>query len=239
VATAKPEARKLFAPAVKNVTIEIAYAASAAPYAGSLKKFGDIWNVFHVNALAIFDGKKTVTHPRALAGMAKLDDVPSKSFTTGELLEIASSHRTSASSEDTAAFYVLFVDGYWIDDAGVEQKDVLGRSIGASGVVVVFKPAVAAVAGASPELVEQLTLVHYFGHAVGFVDNGVPVAENNRRHVDADGHHCTNKQCAMSADVETSAGAATFASTLIRSPEGVILGQDCLSDARIFENAAP
>jgi len=235
-APAKPDANKLFAASVKNVVVEVDYGPGAEPYAGNLKNFGPVWNLFRGNALAIFDGKKTVSYPDALSKMEKLDDLAAKSYSSKELLAVAAAHRSEASSADTAAFYILFVDGHWVDDAGAEQKDVTGVSIGDSGVVAIFKPAVNAAGGASPELVEQLVLIHFFGHAVGFVDNGVTVADSNKAHIDtADGRHCTNTKCAMNAAVESPSGAASYAKTLIRGPEAVLLGQECLSDARLLE----
>ena len=55
----------LFAASIKTVTIEIDYAAGAAPYMGTLKDFGDPWGLFNASVLAIFDGKKTVSFPRS------------------------------------------------------------------------------------------------------------------------------------------------------------------------------
>lgn len=227
----QPPVTTLFSKTIESVTIEIDYAPGAEPFQGSVKDFGDPWTLLRSNAAAIFDGKKTVTFPRTLAKMEKLEDVTAKSFTNKDLLAVAAAHRTEPQYANAVAFYVVFVNGYWVDDAGTEQKDVLGVSIGDTGVIGVFKPTIT-----SP-LVEQLTLVHHLGHAVGFVDNGVPVGEANRAHVDTvNVHHCTNKQCAMSFGIETTAGAEAYASASIRSPEAVLIGQECLSDARILEN---
>ena len=66
---------------------------------------------------------------------------------------------------------------------------------------------------------------------------GVPVGAANRAHVDTTNvHHCTNKQCAMSFANETAAGAKAYVAAFIPSPEAVLIGQECLSDARILEN---
>lgn len=227
----QPPVTTLFTKGVEQVKIEIDYAPGAEPFQGEVKKFGDPWSLFRTNALAIFDGKKTVVFPSTLAKMEKLDDVPAKNFSNADLIAVAAAHRTEMQFSNVVSFYVVFVDGYWLDDTGAERTDVPGVSIGDTGIIGMFKKAIA-----SP-FVEQLTLIHHLGHAVGFVDNGVPVGEANRAHVDtANGHHCTNKQCAMSFANETVAGATAYASEFIRSPEAVLIGQECLSDARILEN---
>jgi hypothetical protein len=236
----QPPVTTLFSKSITDVTIEIDYAAGAEPYVGTLKDFGDPWNLFNANALAIFDGKKKVTFPRTLAKMEKLGDVTATTFTTKDILDIAAAHRTEQQYSDAVAFYVVFLPGHFVDDAGTEQKETLGVSIGDTGVIAMFKPAIATPVTnptAPPQLVEQLALIHSLGHAVGFVDNGVPVGDSNKAHIDtANGHHCTNKQCAMSFANEGAKGATDYAKTLIRNPEAVLIGQECLSDARLLES---
>jgi hypothetical protein len=236
----QPPVTTLFSKSITDVTIEIDYAAGAEPYVGTLKDFGDPWNLFNANALAIFDGKKKVTFPRTLAKMERLDDVTATTFTSKDILDIAAAHRTEQQYTDAVAFYVVFLPGHFVDDAGTEQKETVGVSIENTGVIALFKPAISTPVTnptAPPQLIEQLALIHFLGHAVGFVDNGVPVGDSNKAHIDtANGHHCTNKQCAMSFAVEGAKGATDYAKTLIRNPEAVLIGQECLSDARLLES---
>lgn len=237
----QPPVTTLFSPAITSVTIEVDYAPGAEPYVGTVKDFGDPWELFNANVLALFEGKKAVEFPRTLAKMEKLDDVDGATFTTQEVLDIAAAHRTEPQYSDAVAFYIVFLPGIYVDDEGNEQPKTLGLSIGNTGVVALFKPAIKTPVGnptAPPQFVEQLALVHFLGHAVGFVDNGVPVGENNRAHVDLDNpHHCTNTQCAMHVGIESVSGAVAFAKTLIRSSQAVLIGQECLSDARILESS--
>jgi hypothetical protein len=228
----------LFAPVITKVVIEIDYAPGAEPYVDPVKDFGDPWNLFNANALALF-GTRTVTFPRTLAKMEKLADVTAKTFTTADVLAIAAAHRTDQQFSNADSFYVVFLPGTFVDDAGTEQKTTLGITLADSGVIALFKPAIAKPVvnpTPSPVFIEQLALVHFLGHAVGFVDNGVPVGDNNKAHIDtANGHHCTNKKCAMSVELESAAGAAAY-TPLVRSFESVLIGQECLSDARILED---
>ena len=237
-ASDQPPATTLFSTAITDVTIEVDYAPGAEPYVDMVKDFGDPWNLFNANALAIF-GTRKVAIQRTLAKMEKLTDVTAKSFTSADILAIAAAHRTEPQYTNAVSFYVVFLPGTFVDDAGTEQKTTLGVSIGSTGVIAMFKPAISKPVvnpTPPPEFVEQLALIHFLGHAVGFVDNGVPVGDNNRAHIDtANGHHCTNKKCAMSVEIESAAGAAAYTS-LIRSFESVLIGQECLSDARVLED---
>ena len=228
----------LFSAAITNVVIEIDYAPGAEPYVDMVKDFGDPWDLFNANALAIF-GTRKVAFPRTLAKMEKLADVTAKTFTTADIVAIAAAHRTDQQFSNADSFYVVFLPGTFVDDTGTEQKTTLGVTLADSGVIALFKPAISKPVvnpTPPPEFVEQLALIHFLGHAVGFVDNGVPVGDNNKAHIDtANGHHCTNKKCAMSVELESAAGAAAYTS-LIRSFQSVLVGQECLSDARVLEN---
>lgn len=225
----KVDPTKVFNASIKKVVLEIDYAPDAAPNEAAVKDFGNPWELFRNSALAVFDGKKTLTFPEKVKDMQKLDDVAAKNYSAKELLDVAAAHRDQQSTDDTAAFYVVFVNGYYVDETGAEQKDILGVSIGNTGVIGMFKPAI------SDPILEQVALIHQFGHAVGFVDNGVPVAESNP-HLDADHpRHCKNTKCVMSFAVESAAGAAKYAE-IIRSAGSVLYDQGCLSDARILES---
>lgn len=239
-ASSQPAVTTLFSKSITSITVEIDYAPGAEPYVGNVKDFGDPWNLFNANSLAVFDGKKKVSFPRTLAKMEKLDDVTAATYTTKDILDIAAAHRTEPQYEDAVAFYVVFLPGTFTDESGTEQKETLGVSIGDTGVIGMFKPAIKTPVGnptAVPQFVEQLALIHFFGHAVGFVDNGVPVGPTNQAHIDTENaHHCTNKQCAMSFANESVTGAVSYAKQYIRNPEAVLLGQECLSDARLLES---
>ncbi|MBS2014164.1 MAG: hypothetical protein JST00_14840 [Deltaproteobacteria bacterium] len=225
----KIDPTKIFDRAITKVVVEIDYAPDAAPNEAAVKNFGNPWELFRNSALAVFDGKKTLSFPEKVKDMQKLDDVAAKSYSAKEILDVAASHRDVQSGGDTAAFYVVFLNGYYVDEAGAEQKDVLGVSIGNTGVIGMFKPAI------SDPIVEQVALIHYFGHAVGFVDNGVPVAESNPHADPANPRHCVNDKCVMHFAVEAAAGAQKYAG-IIRSAGSVLYDQGCLSDARILES---
>lgn len=235
---AKVDAQTLFGPNVTSVDVEVDYADGAAPYVGAAGRYKDVWNLFRTNTNAVFDGQKDVTFPNTLEAMEKLDDVTAQEFTKSDVLAIAKAHRQGASSADTASFYVVFLNGHFKDDGGNVQPDVTSTAIADKGVIAVFKPVVATFenpTSAIAQLVEQSALLHQIGHLVGFVNNGVPL--NSEHHDAANGAHCTNQACIMNAAFEGAEATANFVAKSFTAPDPVIFGQECLSDARILENA--
>lgn len=244
VFTTQPAPTKLFSRSVTDVVVEVDYAVGAAPFVGPQGQddkgqggIRDIWGLMKTNATAIFEIKK-LTLPTTLAGMEKLTDVAATSYSDEDVLAVAKLHRDAIPDDTTASYYVLFLNGSYIDAGGHVDEERLSVSLGTEGVIAMFKPAVVRRAGPQsppPAYVEQLAMIHALGHAVGFVDNGVPVADSNKAHV-ADGHHCTNDQCAMYGGIDTVQGAAPHAMSFVRYQTSVLIGQECLSDARLLAN---
>jgi hypothetical protein len=176
--------------------------------------------------------------PNKLSQMEKLTDVEAKNYSDADILEVAQAHRDQLSDDTTVTYYFLFLNGNYVGPDGAVDEDRLAVSLGREGVIAVFKPAILKPAGnviPPPAYVEQLAMIHELGHAVGFVDDGVPVADGNTDHV-AEDHHCNNSQCAMYGGIDTVQGAAPYAMNYVRYQTSVLLGQECLSDARIFAN---
>ena len=93
-----------------------------------------------------------------------------------------------------------------------------------------FKPSIAGTT--MSEQVEQVTLVHEFGHAIGMVNRGVPMVED---HHDTDhGAHCSNPDCVMYWTVE-GADIVGFIQSRLLGASDVLFGPECLAD---FDAAA-
>ena len=159
--------------------IGIDYQKGAEPYTGQSVAFGDTWRLFQVNAAKLFEGSgKTIDVPVTLDRIERLDDVQGSQFSTEAILTIASAHRGTKTGGDVLAYYVVWLDGF-LEEEGAARKAVLGVGDWVrTGVIAMFKPVIAnAGLPLTPDLsriVEQTTLVHEFGHAVGLVANGVP-----------------------------------------------------------------
>ncbi|MGH7281020.1 MAG: hypothetical protein ACRELY_05815, partial [Polyangiaceae bacterium] len=217
--------------AISAVSIEIDYQKDAEPYTAGTATFGDIWSIARDNVNRIFQkSPKTITLPTTPDSWQELDDISGSTFTNGAILAVADAHRDQKNTTATATFYIVFLNGYYDNGSGA-QKDILGISIGSSGVIGMFKPVIASTAGTIPgteEYVEQTTLVHEFGHAVGLVNNGLPLTS---QHQDtAHGAHCTNQKCVMYWANEGSGNATTFALNAFTGTSDIVFGDECLAD---------
>jgi hypothetical protein len=227
----QPPASDLYGSKYSTIVIEAAYATGMEPYTGRLFGLGDSWQLFQVNAARIFEkSPKKLVIPTTLTEMERID-VTGTTFTTDQILAIADAHRHQRTSGSTATFYVVWLPGHLVQDGRVNDQ-VLGVSIGNTGVIAMFKEVIRSVADPSEvnveRFVEQSTLVHEFGHAVGLVDNGVAMTSS---HLDsAHGAHCTNTRCTMYWENEGPMAAARFVRQLVRTGTEVLFGPECLHD---------
>jgi predicted Zn-dependent protease len=230
---AQPPPARLFDRSVTTVALEVDYATGAAPYTGGIGgAFGDTWELFQSNAERLFkDDGKTLEIPTTLAQMEELSDVPPGPYTVDEILALADTHRDRPSAGATATFYIVFLDDYFDDGMGA-NTGVLGVSIGDTGVIAMFKPVIESTGTPlTPNLeryVEQSTLVHEFGHAVGLVDNGVSMVAPHKD--DGHGAHCSNDKCTMYWLNEGASDAAQFARDYVVSGSSILFDDACLAD---------
>jgi hypothetical protein len=76
--------------------------------------------------------------------------------------------------------------------------------------------------------VEQSTLVHELGHAIGLVNNGVPLVS---AHQDGPhGAHCTDTSCVMYWQNEGASAMAAWATQYVLSNSTILFKADCLAD---------
>jgi len=86
--------------------------------------------------------------------------------------------------------------------------------------------------GAVPKFVEQSTLIHEMAHALGFVNNGLPL---KTAHQDsAHGAHCSNPNCVMYYLNEGKSDMVNFVQQYILSGNTVMMDSQCLQDAQSF-----
>ena len=77
------------------------------------------------------------------------------------------------------------------------QPGTIGVSLTGTTVIAIFKDVIESSGvrsdGIVPKFIEQSTIVHELGHALGLVNNGVSISSD---HHDADnGAHCINDIC--------------------------------------------
>lgn len=221
----------VFASDVARVAIEIDFETGQSPFTGPVAGFGDTFDLTVENVERLFSGTKTLTIPRTTGEMEDVGAIPDEELTSQDLLALADQHRGRRDESGTKTYYILFVSGHFANGEGV-QPNVLGVSLGSSGVIAMFKDVIRSTdVVAFPNLVrfvEQTTLVHELSHAIGLVDNGVPLAT---AHVDTPhGKHCTNDRCVMYYLNEGASDAAMFARQVITTGSRILFDDQCLGD---------
>ena len=167
--------------------------------------------------------------PRTVGEMENIGDVADEELTTSDILAIADAHRGQHDAAGVRTYYIVFVSGHFADAAGV-QSGVLGVSLGNTGVLAMFKDVIRGSSGVPniSRFVEQVTMIHELGHAIGLVDNGVPMTMVHKD--TAHGAHCTNERCAMFWQVEGASAAAAYAQQYVLTSNTIVFGAECLAD---------
>lgn len=185
------------------------------------------WELLRVNLEALYEAApREIELPSGPDDIGPLADRGITDYDADALLSLAREHDDLDPVAGALDFHVLFVDGYYFED-GERQTSVLAVSLGDSGVVAMFAPVIGD--GALSRFVEQTTLVHEVGHAVGLVDNGVDMAAP---HLDAEhGHHCDDPDCVMYWLNEGATDLVTYAKKYAASGDVVLFDEACLADA--------
>jgi hypothetical protein len=233
---AQPDPSVLFSDAIDEVAVEIDYMDGAEPYTGPVGNRGELWTLFGDNMRALFpEDAYVLEYPSVLQDMDPIGGATQESYTVDDLLGLADAYRDDPSEGSRATFYVVWIDGYFEDDEGV-QEAVLGVSIGHTGVVAMFKPVIEGAAAAPfvARFGEQSTLIHELGHAIGLVDNGIPLSTD---HLDEEhGAHCSNDQCVMYWALESVSSVVQFAQRVQMDGTTILFDDDCLADVEAFRN---
>ena len=224
------DAPGVFDPSVTQVQVEIDYETGQAPYTGTIVGFGDAFALSTANIGRLFAGHKTIAIPDTTGEMEDVGAVADEALTSEDLLAIAAAHRQTHSAGAVHAYYVVFVSGNFADGNG-PNPNILAVSIGSTGVVAMFKDVIAGTGGVVPNVekfVEQSTLIHELGHAIGLVGNGVVTTSAHQD--SAHGAHCTNDHCVMYYLNEGPSAAAAFAQQYVTSGNAILFDDACLAD---------
>lgn len=116
-----------------------------------------------------------------------------------DLVALERAHRDAVSSGDTAAIYVLYLDGRYADG-----PDTLGVAFGATSFAI-FADAIEEAASllSDPERLERAVMVHELGHLLRLVNIGYssPREREDPEHP----NHSTNRDSVMHWAIETDA----------------------------------
>jgi hypothetical protein len=220
-----------------SVSLEIWYEPSAAPFVGAMGSSGrSYWSIVQDNLSEIFKYRSAppaLRVPTQLSEMHVLADQSKANWLATEIVALSAANSLPKSDAKEARFYVYFLKGYYNSGSGSDPS-VVGVHLSGTPIIAIFKDVVKSTgynpAGPVPKFVEQSTLVHELGHALGFVNNGVPVTSSYQD--TANGAHSLNKDCVMYWQNEGVADLSLFIQKFLTSSNFVMWGPEVLADAQ-------
>jgi hypothetical protein len=220
-----------------GLTVEVAYEPGAEPYTGTTAGGINYWDFLKDNLQAVFQGRPiTFQIPHSLSEMKALPTQNQSVWTPEQVVSLASQYRSSQTQSAQGHFFVVFLKGYAASENGSANPNIIGFSVTGTTVIAIFKEVVQSTGtlanGPVPKYVEQSTLIHEMGHAIGFVNNGLPmtVAHQDSAH----GAHCSNPNCVMYYLNEGKSDMAAFVQKFIQTGSTVMFDQQCLQDSQSF-----
>ncbi len=215
-----------------RLDVHVFYEDGAEPYTEGIIPGVQIWNLTQTNLEALFQGRTigpVITVPKTLAEMTRLTTASKASWSIDDILELSKKVNVSA-PRGTTAFKIFFVNGSAKDGAGI-----IGFHIDRTRVIAIFKDVIKGMSGGNvfvPRYVEQATIIHEMGHALGLVNNGVK--KQSDHHDEPHGAHCKNQDCVMYWTNEGTADMQAFAQQVITNRSTVMFDNQCLEDSRKY-----
>lgn len=227
---------KEFFATMTELTVEVAYEPGAEPYAGTSAKGKPNWDLLESNLNALFENrslKPHVTVPKTLGEMLQIPAQSKTSWTAQDIVDLAGRHRITSSTTTTGYFWIVFLNGHF-NQNGMDNASTIGVSVNGTTIIAIFKDVIEAVSpnAAVAVYVEQSTVIHEVGHALGLVNNGIPTTSDH--HDSAHTGHCKNPDCVMYWMNEGAADLKAFAQKLMATGSSTMFGQECLDDATNF-----
>ncbi len=216
--------------------MEIYYEPGAQPFTGNTIQGRPYWGILKENLDAIFQHRTqppAVSVPTALAQMTQIPSQNKSAWTHGDILSLAETYRQQLPTQTNGRFYIYFVKGYFDNGSG-PNSSVIGVNISTTPIIVIFKDVILN-SGQNPsgpvaKFMEQSTLVHEVGHALGLVNVGVaPVSA----HEDAAHRgHTQNSSCVMYWLNEGPSDLGQFVQQYLLSQSVVMWGPEVLADVQ-------
>lgn len=220
---------------VPEIAVDVYYEPGAEPFFGTTPGGKAYWHITRDNLVDIFKHRSsppTVTVPTQLTEMTAIAAQGKTNWLGTEILALDAAVRTRSSDNTTSRFSIYFLNGYFNDGNG-SNTAVIGVSLSGTPIIAIFKGVVTASGGpVVQKFVEQSTIVHEMGHALGFVNNGVPMVTNHQD--TAHGRHTTDTQCVMYYLNEGTTDLIQFFQRFMASSSVVMWGTAVQADAQSF-----
>ncbi|MBK24425.1 MAG: hypothetical protein CME70_10555 [Halobacteriovorax sp.] len=228
------ELLKVFFSSMTQLNVGVFYEPGAEPFTQSFITGKKAWDVTEDNMKALYDQRsQSVTYsiPKDLNQMTALPSQNRAIWDYQSLVELNNSLSFGSSSGPTAEFSIIYVRGTFEGNS-----NVIGVSLTGTTIIAIFKDVVNSMTSSETQdvknYVEQFTVVHELGHALGLVNNGVPLTSNH--HDSAHGSHCSNSSCVMNWVNEGGKEFVDFIKNYIISGRNTAFGSECLQDVRSF-----
>ncbi|PCJ65015.1 MAG: hypothetical protein COA58_12150 [Bacteroidetes bacterium] len=212
-----------------SLEIIIGYETNAEPYISYGGR--DAWDVTLNNIQNLLKDKNiTVSGPKKLNKMTDFGVLEQKSYSRQNILDLAKDLQVYSNKDSAKGITIVFLDGYYIRDGEILDQ-VLGLNIGNTSVLAIFKPVIDASSSSKAEqtLVEQSTVTHEIGHALGLVNNGVRAT--SAHHDVANGSHCTNTECVMYW-MNGAGDISKFITPFLTGNDVTLFGNQCIEDVK-------
>lgn len=222
-------AKALFSDSIASFTVRVVYEVGAEPIVDNLPLGAPTWYITRDSVTALFSTHtaRTITVPTALADMLLIADQNRTTWTTAQLTALGDAQFGSAVTGTAATLGVIFVNGTYEGSTTTLGIHITGKSY-----AFVFKDIVTAVGGTAfqQKYVEQATVVHELGHALGLVNNGVPMVA---AHEDAThAHHSSDTNCVMYWAVDSKDSILAMIGNFSAANRRNVFGTNSLNDGR-------
>lgn len=209
-----------------TLQVNVYYEPGAEPYTDAALTglpMLKVWTVLDKNLKAMFP-TKNVKVPLNLVEMSPISAKNKSVWTVQEIFDLGNSVG-SVSTGDTTVLNVFFLNG-----KAASNPNVIGLHISNTQTMAIFKEVVeGSGSGLVQKYVEQATLVHEVGHAVGLVNNGISMVGTSHEDT-AHPRHCNNPECVMYHQNEGATALANFLQDRASNPDLVMLDDACLKD---------
>lgn len=217
----------------KRIEVRVFYEAGAEPFTQNAEQSYSYWNILEDNMRALMQFRSAPPDlyvPRFLEQMQGLGTFNRETWTAKDIINLGRALESDP-GEDGAFFYILFLKGKLSVDGKV-QDTILGANISGTPFLAIFKDVIVSstVIVNSPVLpyIEQSTLVHEMGHAMGLVNLGVPLASNHQDM--ANGAHTIDENCVMYHSNESRSSTRNFIENFIGTETIILWGEYILRD---------